>query len=67
MSGVLAEYLAGYDRLYREEEREEPMKTIFVLLALFFGLGLLARQYNAWMRLLLIVLISGMLLFIYLA
>jgi hypothetical protein len=40
------------------------MKTVFVLLLCFLSIGLIARTYNVWTRLLLIVLIAGMILFI---
>ena len=43
------------------------MKTFFVLLLLFLGLGLFARKYNAWTRLLLISLIVVMLVYVNLA
>jgi len=42
------------------------MKTVFVLLLLFLGIGLFARRYNALTRFLLITIIVGMLLFVYL-
>ncbi len=40
------------------------MKTVFVLLLLFLGLGLFARTYNTWTRLLLITLIVVMLVYV---
>ena len=43
------------------------MKTVFVLLLLFLGVGLFARTYNTKTRLLLITLIVVMLVYINLA
>lgn len=41
------------------------MQTIFVLLLLFLGIGLCARQYNARTRLLVSAVIIGALLLLY--
>lgn len=43
------------------------MKTVFLLLLLFLGIGLFIRSYNTRTRLLLIGIIVGMLLFEYLS
>lgn len=43
------------------------MVTIFLLLALFLGLGLFFRKFNAWVRLLMIIVIIGMLVYLYIA
>jgi hypothetical protein len=40
------------------------MKTVFLLLLLFLVLGLFARQYNGWVRLLVSGVVVGMILFI---
>ena len=40
------------------------MKTVFVLLLLLLGIGIFARAYNTLIRLLLIVVIGGMVLFV---
>lgn len=39
------------------------MKPIGALLLLFVGLGILARKYNAWVRLLLVVGIGAIVLY----
>ncbi len=43
---------------------EEAMKTVFVLLLLFLGLGLFARTYDTKIRLLVISLLVVMLVYI---
>jgi hypothetical protein len=43
------------------------MKTVFILLLTFLGIGLFARTYNTRTRLLLIGIIVAMLLYEYLA
>jgi hypothetical protein len=43
------------------------MKTIFVLLVLFLGIGLFVRSYNKWTRLLLITVIAGVIAYLYVA
>jgi len=40
------------------------MKSIFVILLLFLGIGVFARTYNIWIRALLFLAIAGMVLFI---
>ncbi|MBE3560372.1 MAG: hypothetical protein IMW89_14275 [Ktedonobacteraceae bacterium] len=42
------------------------MKSVFLLLLFFLGIGVFARSYNCWVRLLLGVGIVGMLLLFYL-
>jgi len=41
------------------------MQLIFVLLLLFLAIGLFARQYNSWIRLLIAAIIAGILLLLY--
>ena len=42
------------------------MGIIFVLLLLFMGIGLFARQYDTRVRVVISAIIAGMLLFLYL-
>jgi general stress protein CsbA len=39
------------------------MITIFALLMAFLGIGLFARKYNGWVRLLLLAVICGVVLY----
>jgi|GraSoiStandDraft_42_1057292.scaffolds.fasta_scaffold1520808_2 hypothetical protein len=43
------------------------MGTVFVLLVVFLGIGLFARTYNTWIRVLLLLVIVGVLVYISLA
>jgi hypothetical protein len=45
---------------------EAGLAPIFVLLLVFLGIGLLARQYNAWTRLLLGAVIACAVVLLYL-
>lgn len=41
------------------------MVTIILLLLLFLGIGLLFREFNTWTRLLMIIIIVGVLAYVY--
>lgn len=42
------------------------MIPIYMLMVLFLGMGLFVRRYNAWTRLLLVIMIAGTVLLLYL-